>query len=118
MICVYDAACTDFSNNGLGPINPTSCQVTETLNGEYELTVIHPIDKVGKLQRLVEGNIVRAPVPAAMTPQINLKITTPTAQTLVYRIDTSEHMPNPEGLDAGDRRSQYDVWISQLKHWK
>ena len=70
MICVYDAACTDFSNNGLGPINPSSCQVTETLNGEYELTVIHPIDDVGKWQRLVEGNIVRAPVPAAMTPQI------------------------------------------------
>ena len=56
MICVYDAACTDFSNNGLGPINPSSCQVTETLNGEYELTVIHPIDEIGKWQRLVEGN--------------------------------------------------------------
>ena len=57
MICVYDAACTDFSNNGLGSINPSSCQVTETLNGEYELTVIHPIDEIGKWQRLVEGNI-------------------------------------------------------------
>ena len=53
MICVYDA----------------SCQVTETLNGEYELTLIHPIDDYGKWQRLAEGNIVRVPVPAAMTPQ-------------------------------------------------
>ena len=96
MICVYDAACTDFSNNGLGPINPSSCQVTETLNGEYELTVIHPIDEIGKWQRLVEGNIVRAPVPAAMTPQINLRITTPTESTLIYRIDTS-HGTTPYG---------------------
>ena len=29
-----------------------------------------------------------------------------------------EHMPNPEGLPAEDRRSQYDGWLSQLKHWK
>ena len=29
-----------------------------------------------------------------------------------------EHMPNPEGLPAEDLRSQYDAWISQLKHWK
>ena len=89
VICVYDASCTDFSNDGLGPINPTSCQVTETLNGEYELTLIHPIDDYGKWQRLVEDNIVRAPVPAAMTPQINLKISSPTSSTLIYRIDTS-----------------------------
>ncbi len=29
-----------------------------------------------------------------------------------------EHMPNPEGLDVEDRRSQYDSWLSQLKHWQ
>ena len=28
------------------------------------------------------------------------------------------HMPNPDGLDAEERRGQYDVWLSQLKHWK
>ena len=55
MICVYDAACTDYSNNGFGPINPSSCQVTEMLNGEHELTMIHPIDEIGKWQRL-EGD--------------------------------------------------------------
>ena len=29
-----------------------------------------------------------------------------------------EHMPNPEGLPVEERRSQYDAWLSQLKHWK
>ena len=38
MICVYPAACTDFSGNGLGVVRPQSCTVTETLNGEWELT--------------------------------------------------------------------------------
>ena len=72
MICVYASGCTDFSNNGLGPVNPQSCTVTETLNGEWELTLVHPIDELGKWQRLAEGNILRAPVPAGMTPQVRL----------------------------------------------
>lgn len=29
-----------------------------------------------------------------------------------------EHMPNPENISAGDRRSQFDVFLSHLKHWK
>ena len=43
MICVYPADCKDFSNNGLGIVLPQSCSVTETLNGEWELTLIHPM---------------------------------------------------------------------------
>ena len=72
MICVSPAACTDFSGNGLGVVQPQSCTVTETLNGEWELTLVHPIDESGKWTRLSEGNILRAPVPAAMTPGITM----------------------------------------------
>lgn len=28
------------------------------------------------------------------------------------------HMPNTEELSEGERGSQYDGWLSQLKHWK
>ena len=58
MICVYPADCTDFSTNGNGTLAPLSAEVTETLNGEYELTLVHPIDEAGKWQRLVEGSII------------------------------------------------------------
>ena len=51
MICVYPANCTDFSTNGNGTLAPLSAEVTETLNGEYELTLAHPIDEAGKCQR-------------------------------------------------------------------
>ena len=71
MICVYEPDCTDFSNNGLGAVTPMSCTVTETLNGEWELTLVHDIDEFGKWKRLGEGRILRAPVPAAMTPRVN-----------------------------------------------
>ena len=52
MICVYPADCTDFSSNGLGVVTPMSCTVTETLNGEWELTLVHDIDERGKWTRL------------------------------------------------------------------
>ena len=48
MICVYPADCTDFSNNGFGAVTPMSCTVTETLNGEWEVTLVHDIDERGK----------------------------------------------------------------------
>ena len=83
MICVYGSECIDFSTNGIGVVTPTSCTVTETLNGEYELQLEHALDSQGKWLRLVEGNIVRAPVPAAMTPQVKLAPQT-SASGMVY----------------------------------
>lgn len=28
------------------------------------------------------------------------------------------HMPNPDNMKEEDRRSQFDLYLSQLKHWK
>ena len=91
MICVYPANCTDFSNNGLGAVTPMSCTVTETLNGEWELTLVHDIDVRGKWTRLSEGCILRAPVPAAMTPSVGLvtqQYQTSTYDVQIYKITT------------------------------
>ena len=91
MICVYPANCTDFSGNGLGAVTPMSCTVTETLNGEWELTLEHEIDERGKWIRLAEGCILRAPVPAAMTPRVGLvtqQYQTKTYDVQIYKITT------------------------------
>ena len=89
MICVYPADCTDFSTNGNGALSPTSATVTETLNGEYELQLEYPIDENGKWQRLIEGCILRAPVPAAMTPAVNYHAAgSSSAGKEIWRIDT------------------------------
>ena len=91
LICVYPADCTDFSSNGLGAVTPMSCTVTETLNGEWELTLVHDIDERGKWTRLSEGRILRAPVPAAMTPRVDLvtqQYQTSTYDVQIYKITT------------------------------
>ena len=68
-----------------------SCTVTETLNGEWELTLVHDIDECGKWTRLSEGCILRAPVPAAMTPSVDLvtqQYQTSTYDVQIYKITT------------------------------
>ena len=70
---------------------PISCTVTETLNGEWELTLEHEIDERGKWTRLAEGCILRAPVPAAMTPGVGLvtqQHQTTTYDVQIYKITT------------------------------
>lgn len=68
-----------------------SCTVTETLNGEWELTLVHDIDERGKWTRLSEGCILRSPVPAAMTPSVGLvtqQYQTSTYDVQIYKITT------------------------------
>ena len=91
MLCVYSPDCTDFSGNGLGTISPSSALVKETLNGEYELEIVHPLDDTGKWHRLVEGYIVRAPVPASETPQVALAYKAMSEGKAIYKVNTKRN---------------------------
>lgn len=61
-ICIYDMDTDkpDFAGNGLAVLCPTSCDVTHILNGEYSLTLVHPIDPYGKSEHIREENIIKA----------------------------------------------------------
>lgn len=72
MISVYSPDAADFANNGLFVLTPSSCSITEALNGEWELEMTHPLDDSDKWTHLQVGCILRAPVPAAMTPRVSL----------------------------------------------
>jgi len=86
MISVYPADAADFANNGLCVLTPTTCTVTETLNGEWELSMTHPLDDRDKWTYLQVGCIIRAPVPAAMTPRVAM--VNQSAGWSVYKITT------------------------------
>ena len=64
MICVYDRTNTAFTANGNAVLTPTSCTVKQVAGGNYELTMVHPIDPDGKWAHLIPDAIVRAPIPA------------------------------------------------------
>lgn len=59
-ISVYKSDETDFSHNGLRILCPTSCTISETLNGEYSLELTHPFDEWGNWKYLVEYNVIKA----------------------------------------------------------
>ena len=87
MITIYEANATDFGGNGLGTLAPESCLVSETLNGEYEVTLVHPIDDAGKFKRLQENRILRVPVPAGKTPRMAMSAQSQTS-TEIYKVTT------------------------------
>ncbi|QNO17875.1 phage tail spike protein [Caproicibacterium amylolyticum] len=59
MVPVYDSKVQEFNNDGLGTITPSSCAVSEEINGAFELELTHPIDVFGKWKRLQKSNIIR-----------------------------------------------------------
>lgn len=93
--------CADFLGNGLGLVRLQSCTVTETLNGTWELTLVHPIAVFEKWTWLGEGSILRVPVPAAMTPQMNLVTQQYQTQTYDVEIYTVTTQRDPLRLRSG-----------------
>ena len=60
MINIYDSKETNFTHNGLGVLSPSSAIIYEVLNGEYSLTLVHPIDRYNKWRLLEEDRIIKA----------------------------------------------------------
>ena len=59
-ISVYTPNEKDFSHNGLRILMPSECTITEALNGEYSLSISHPLDKWGTWRYIREHYIVKA----------------------------------------------------------
>jgi phage minor structural protein len=59
MVLVYNSKAQEFDNDGLGAIAPSSCVVTEEINGAFELELVHPVEAFGKWRRLQKNNIIR-----------------------------------------------------------
>ena len=60
MINIYDSKETNFTHNGLGVLSPSSAIIYEVLNGEYSLTLVHPIDRYNKWSLLEKDRIIKA----------------------------------------------------------
>ena len=63
MIQVFDANHENFTNNGDAILTPISGTHKQVAGGNYELTLVHPIDLEGKWAHLVPDAVIKAPVP-------------------------------------------------------
>lgn len=63
MICIYDIGNENFDRNGDAVLTPISGSHRQIAAGNYDLTMVHPIDPEGKWAHLVPDAIIKAPVP-------------------------------------------------------
>lgn len=62
MILIYEKTVTGIpTDNGLGSLVPNECKVTESLNGEFELSMKHPLDPDGKWLKITKQRILKVP---------------------------------------------------------
>lgn len=60
-ICVFDMQTKQdkFEDNGLAILTPTSCRVTEELNGGWNVILVHPKDPENRWRYILEMNILK-----------------------------------------------------------
>lgn len=61
MIQVYARGNENFDSNGDMTLLPTTCELSTEINGAWELTMSHPIDKEGRWEYLEEEAVISAP---------------------------------------------------------
>ena len=61
MIQIYKPENTGYEKNGDMPLLPTTATVHAVLNGEWEVTLEHPIDEDGRWKYIIEDGVVKMP---------------------------------------------------------
>lgn len=62
MISIYSKNNTDFEHNGDAVLIPTSCKLSATINGAWQLTIEHPYDPEERYKYIVEGATIVADI--------------------------------------------------------
>lgn len=61
MIQVYARGNENYDSNGDMTLLPTTCELSAEINGAWELTMSHPLDKEGRWKYLEEEAVISAP---------------------------------------------------------
>lgn len=98
MVTIHEKTAQNFNTLGLGTLLPSSCIVTEELNGSYGLELTHPRDEEGKWKRIEEERILYASTPRGKQP------------FRIYRIK-----PNMNGITVNAKHIFYDLLDNQCE---
>ena len=117
MITVHTPNCEDFDNLGeCGPLECISAKFIEEANGLSELTIEHPIDKMGRWSFLQEGYILQAEVPVRTVPEIkDGAIVTQTQTWKVKTTATKSDRALYSKASGGRKLATVDIWKDKAK---
>ena len=96
MITIHEKTAQNFDTLGLGALLPSSCVVTEEINGAYELKMKHPYDEHGKWERIERGRIIASSTPRGVQ---------------FFRIYNAK--PNMDSIEVNARHVFYDLLDNQ-----
>ena len=68
MITIHDKQSTAFDTLGIGVLLPSSVEITQAINGGFELAMTHPYDSFGKWKRIEQECILYANTPSGPQP--------------------------------------------------
>ena len=122
MICVYDIGNTEFDKNGDVILTPISGKIKQVAGGNYDLTLVHPIDLDGKWGHLQPDAIIRAPVPeeTITTAYSGLDVDAYIVTSNTAQLRQTAELPEPIYWPAWSTYVEYSVGsqVSQnMKNW-
>lgn len=127
-VYVYPGDCEDYTTIGLcGALTPTAVTFEEVLNGISEITLVHPLDRLGKYKYLVPDNVLTCEVPVRTTPEITeagrivTRVTTYTVKSTAtvserYIYDSAKKGRKMRLIDAGTQVTVVNAPVSG--RWK
>lgn len=84
MICIFDKNAREFQGIGLCALSPSSCELSEEINGGYEIKMVHPRDKWGKWRYLDNERIIVVDTPNGRQPFRIYRVNPDTEEVSVY----------------------------------
>lgn len=84
MICIFDKNAREFEGIGLGALSPLSCELSEEINGGYEIKMVHPRDKWGKWRYIDNERIIVVDTPNGRQPFRIYRVNPDTEEISVY----------------------------------
>ena len=122
VINVYGVSDIDYDKNGAAILAPITSEVREQAGGMYELTLTHPVDRMGIWSLLIPGNILKCSVPAQAIESaisgedVDIYRVTEGAGASVYAKPSAPQRITYTAWDANSIITQHDTYYPTMPY--
>ena len=122
LINVYGVSDIDYDKNGAAILAAMTSEVREQAGGMYELTLTHPVDRMGIWSLLLPGNILKCSVPAQAIESaisgedVDIYRVTESAGASVYAKPSAPQRITYTAWDANSIITQHDTYYPTMPY--